>query len=275
MTLSALPPCRARPTRRRRRADTRSRLRRHPDPQRPAVGALRRHPAPTSRSSSATTATAGSRRRRATTSTTSTTPPRRRTAGEHYAAMPHKSAASRNIGHYIAWKEGFDVIIALDYDCRTRAGLARGPPRQPRPGRRGPGRRSRWPTTAGSTRSRQTFDNGDTVYARGYPYEWRTPELARDPTEPVAGRGRAQHGRLGRHPRPQRHRQAVRRRARRPGRAAGPDPDRPRQHPDLRHEHRVRRASSRRPTTSCPTSGSTAGSSAATTTSGAATSSSG
>ncbi len=36
--------------------------------------------------------------------------------------MPHKSAASRNIGHYIAWKEGFDVIVALDYDCRTRPG---------------------------------------------------------------------------------------------------------------------------------------------------------
>jgi hypothetical protein len=42
--------------------------------------------------------------------------------GEHYAAMPHKSAASRNFGHYLAYKEGYDVIIALDYDCRTREG---------------------------------------------------------------------------------------------------------------------------------------------------------
>ena len=57
--------------------------------------------------------------------------------GEHFAAMPHKSAASRNVGHYIAYKEGFDVIIALDYDCGTRDGLARRPPRSARQGRRG------------------------------------------------------------------------------------------------------------------------------------------
>ena len=42
-------------------------------------------------------------------------------AGEHYAAMPHKMRPTA-IGHYIAWKEGFDVIVALDYDCRTRPG---------------------------------------------------------------------------------------------------------------------------------------------------------
>ena len=61
------------------------------------------------------------------------TPPRRnvrmfdyaeqeRIMGKHYRAQPHKSAATRNFGHYLAYKEGFDVIIALDYDCRTRAG---------------------------------------------------------------------------------------------------------------------------------------------------------
>ena len=43
-------------------------------------------------------------------------------AGPHYEAMPHRSAASRNIGHYIAYREGFDVIVALDYDCGTRPG---------------------------------------------------------------------------------------------------------------------------------------------------------
>lgn len=42
--------------------------------------------------------------------------------GDNYGAISHKSAATRNFGHFLAWQEGFDVIIALDYDCRTRAG---------------------------------------------------------------------------------------------------------------------------------------------------------
>ncbi len=98
-------------------------------------------------------------------------------AGEHYEAMPHKSAASRNIGHYIAYREGFEVIVALDFDCRTRPG---------------------WlashldalskvveataltPQVAGGwvNSINQTFAGGQAVYARGFPYELRTPELA-------------------------------------------------------------------------------------------------
>jgi len=107
-------------------------------------------------------------------------------AGSHYAAMPHKSAASRNIGHYIAWKEGFDVIIALDYDCQTRPGwlethLASLGPVDGAPGVR-PVADNGWvnPIT-------KSFDNGDLVYARGYPYEWRSPSLAETRTEPVTG----------------------------------------------------------------------------------------
>lgn len=99
-------------------------------------------------------------------------------AGSHYAAMPHKSAASRNIGHYIAYREGFDVIVALDYDCRTRPGWlethleALGPcvdapalsPTHP----------GGWINPVDSR-----FPVGGTpAYARGFPYEWRTPELA-------------------------------------------------------------------------------------------------
>jgi Reversibly glycosylated polypeptide len=107
-------------------------------------------------------------------------------AGSHYAAMPHKSAASRNIGHYIAWKEGFDVIIALDYDCQTRPGwleahlgsLGRV---DGAPGVR-PVADNGWVNPI-----MKTFDNGDTVYARGYPYEWRTPALAQTRSEPVSG----------------------------------------------------------------------------------------
>jgi hypothetical protein len=92
--------------------------------------------------------------------------------GEHFAAMPHKSAASRNVGHYIAYREGFDVIVALDYDCGTRPG---------------------WLEThlASLTKAveapavRPLVPNGwinsidaPGAYARGYPYELRTPELA-------------------------------------------------------------------------------------------------
>jgi len=107
-------------------------------------------------------------------------------AGQHYAAMPHKSAASRNIGHYIAWKEGFDVIIALDYDCLTRPGwfethLDAVGHRVGATGIR-PLADNGWvnPIT-------NAFPNGDAVYARGYPYEWRTPELARVTEDSATG----------------------------------------------------------------------------------------
>jgi hypothetical protein len=42
--------------------------------------------------------------------------------GDHYGAIPHKSAACRNFGHVVAYREGFDVIVALDYDCKTPPG---------------------------------------------------------------------------------------------------------------------------------------------------------
>lgn len=107
-------------------------------------------------------------------------------AGKHYAAMPHKSAASRNVGHYIAWKEGFDVIVALDYDCQTRDGWL--PTHLGALGKRTgatgirPVAENGWVNPVAAT-----FDNGDTVYARGYPYEWRTPELAQVAEETVDG----------------------------------------------------------------------------------------
>jgi hypothetical protein len=98
-------------------------------------------------------------------------------AGAHYAAMPHRSAASRNIGHYIAFKEGFDVIVALDYDCRTRPGwladhLGALTKEIEAPALR-PVVQNGWVNSID-----QRFPNGDAVYARGYPYELRTPELA-------------------------------------------------------------------------------------------------
>lgn len=100
-----------------------------------------------------------------------------RYAGRHYAAMPHKSAASRNIGHYIAHREGFDVIVALDYDCGTRPGwlaahlealtkVVDAPAVRPVDD-------GGWVNTVDAR-----FSGGDTVYARGYPYERRGPEAS-------------------------------------------------------------------------------------------------
>jgi hypothetical protein len=108
-------------------------------------------------------------------------------AGRHYAAMPHKSAASRNIGHYIAWKEGFDVIVALDYDCRTRPGWLEA---HLEALRRGTDLPASEPAVTGGWVNpiRQSFPNGDTVYARGYPYELRTPELAQEAVTTASGR---------------------------------------------------------------------------------------
>ena len=40
----------------------------------------------------------------------------RKVMGPNYPAIPHKSAATRNSGHYLAYKEGYDIIVALDYD---------------------------------------------------------------------------------------------------------------------------------------------------------------
>jgi hypothetical protein len=100
-----------------------------------------------------------------------------RYAGRHYAAMPHKSAASRNIGHYIAYREGFDVVVALDYDCGTRPGwlaehlqaltkVVDAPALAPVA-------QDGWVNSIDSR-----FADGSPAYARGYPYERRSAEAA-------------------------------------------------------------------------------------------------
>ncbi len=107
-------------------------------------------------------------------------------AGIHYDAMPHKSAASRNIGHYVAWKEGFDVVIALDYDCRTGPGWL--DTHVQALGKRVDATAVRPARTGGWINPiEQTFPLGDPVYARGYPYEWRSPDLAQMQTDTVSG----------------------------------------------------------------------------------------
>jgi hypothetical protein len=92
--------------------------------------------------------------------------------GSHYDAMPHKSAASRNVGHYIAYKEGFDIIIALDYDCGTRAGWLDAHLSSLGPVTDAPALR---PSAEGGWINSIECEG---FYARGYPYELRTPELS-------------------------------------------------------------------------------------------------
>jgi hypothetical protein len=95
--------------------------------------------------------------------------------GEHYDTIPHKSAACRNFGHVVAYREGYDVIVALDYDCRVKPG---------------------WldehleclTTVTDAPALRGAWINSITAegfYARGYPYEFRNAEASRM-TETVA-----------------------------------------------------------------------------------------
>ncbi len=88
--------------------------------------------------------------------------------GDHYAAMPHKSAASRNVGHYLAYKEGYDVIIALDYDCRTREGWLAAHLDSLTKAVEAPALEGHWINTI----------TAPGFYSRGYPYEYRTPEAS-------------------------------------------------------------------------------------------------
>lgn len=98
----------------------------------------------------------------------------RKVMGKHYDAIPHKSSASRNFGHYLAYQEGFRFIIALDYDCRLGAGwldehIAALTTVQDAPALRG-----RWINSIEAAG----------FYARGFPYEYRNPDHA--PVETTA-----------------------------------------------------------------------------------------
>lgn len=88
--------------------------------------------------------------------------------GDNYRAIPHKSAATRNFGHVVAYREGFDVIVALDYDCRTRPGWLEEHLRALGPVVEAPALRGRWINTI----------EAEGFYARGFPYEYRNPETS-------------------------------------------------------------------------------------------------
>jgi len=86
--------------------------------------------------------------------------------GEHYPAIPHKSAATRNFGHYLAYKEGADVIVALDYDCRTRAGWMEQHLAALAEVQSAPALEGKWINSV----------EQPGFYARGFPYEYRNAE---------------------------------------------------------------------------------------------------
>lgn len=91
-----------------------------------------------------------------------------RIMGRRYVAQSHKSAATRNFGHYLAYQEGFDIIIALDYDCRTRAGWLEA-------------HLETLATVADAPALSGAWINSveqPGLYARGYPYEFRNDEAS-------------------------------------------------------------------------------------------------
>ncbi len=91
-----------------------------------------------------------------------------RVMGHNYRAIPHKSAATRNFGHYLAYQEGFKVIVALDYDCRTRPGWLQAHLDCL-------GHHVDMPALEGSWINSVEQPG---FYARGYPYEFRNPEAS-------------------------------------------------------------------------------------------------
>ena len=92
----------------------------------------------------------------------------RRIMGAHYGAIPHKSAAARNFGHYLAFKEGFDVIVALDYDCRTKPGWLSDHLAALATVADAPAVSGAWINTI----------EQPGFYSRGYPYEYRNEEAS-------------------------------------------------------------------------------------------------
>ncbi|HET8568507.1 MAG TPA: hypothetical protein VFM93_05915 [Candidatus Limnocylindria bacterium] len=91
-----------------------------------------------------------------------------RAMGPHYAAQPHKSAATRNFGHWLAFREGFDVIVALDYDCRTKAGWLDEHLQALGPVTSAPALAGAWINSI----------EAPGFYSRGFPYEHRNAEAA-------------------------------------------------------------------------------------------------
>ncbi len=96
--------------------------------------------------------------------------------GDHYAAIPHKSAATRNFGHYLAHREGFEFIVALDYDCRPRSGWLDDHLDCLRTVVDAPALSGRWINSV----------EAEGFYARGFPYEYRNREEAEAVAETVA-----------------------------------------------------------------------------------------
>jgi hypothetical protein len=100
-----------------------------------------------------------------------------REMGPHWAAIPHKSAACRNFGHVVAFREGYDVVIALDYDCRTRQGWLDEHLAALTTVENAPALRGAWINSV----------EQPGFYARGYPYEYRNPEASQVVEATVSG----------------------------------------------------------------------------------------
>jgi Reversibly glycosylated polypeptide len=102
----------------------------------------------------------------------------REVMGPAYDAIPHRSAATRNFGHVLAYREGFDVIVALDYDCRPGSGWLDHHLSCLGPATGVPAVAARWINTIET----------EGFWARGYPYEYRNAENRRVEERTATGR---------------------------------------------------------------------------------------
>ena len=118
------------------------------------------------------------------------TPEQKKVLGKLYGRFLdfHHSAACRNLAHYLAYREGYDVVLALDYDCVVPKGFMK----------------EHLSVFFGeknkSIRSRSGWINplgGSDWYSRGFPYRERNETSAECHDCDHGQKNSSQHGPLG------------------------------------------------------------------------------
>ncbi len=87
--------------------------------------------------------------------------------GKDYDLIPHKTAACRNFGCYLAWKEGYEIIITQDDDCVLPEGFVEGYSLLGKKVELTTHKCDGWYNTI------SVLNTGKSLFARGYPYDER------------------------------------------------------------------------------------------------------